>query len=211
MDLTGFTLDELTGSFRRDRLKKLIDRIYGLCAPTEENVRRWQEWRDKGLVRPEVAYYVLSRTLEGMGGQASDEAFDKEPLKGLYKKQDAIEAREGLKEDEEFVEGHEPKDWLAVSKKIEKLNATLETEPMRKYGEHEMAELFLKDYGEFRRRGEAGKALLYAEPELAEAKRIIDEANAEAMKEYEAAEREKELEAERLEKENAQNEGRKDD
>ena len=208
--MTGFTLDELTGSYRRERLHKLIGYLEHLCEPTEENVRRWQGWRDRGLVRPEVAYYVLSRTLESMGGLACEEAVDKGPLKELYKKQDAIEAREGLKEDEEFYEGDEPKDWLAVTKKIEKLHASLETEPMRKYGEHEMAELFLKDYDEFRRRGEAGAEILYAEPELAQAKKLLDEVSAEIAAEYKKK-REQELEKERLEKEQAQNEGHKND
>ena len=202
MDMTGFTLDELTGSFRRERLHKLIGYLEHLCDPTEENVRRWQEWRDKGLVRPEVAYYVLSRALEHMGERACEEAMDdKGPLKELYKKQDAIEAREGLKEDEEFCEGDEPKDWLAVTKKIEKLHATLDTGPMRKYGEHEMAELFLKDYDEFRRRGEPGAAILEAEPELAQARKILDEARAEVLAEMKQEE----------EKEQAQNEGHKND
>ena len=210
MDLTGFTLDELTGSLRRERMNKLIDHLYKLYEPTEENVRRWQSWRDKGLVRPEVAYHVLSITLESIGEVKVNDAMDKEPLKGLYKKWDAIREREGIGEDEDFIKGEEPKDYLAVDKKIDKIFDALHAEPMRRYGEHEMAELFLKDYNEFRRRMEAGHKLIYAEPELAEANKIIDEVNAEMRKEYKEK-MEKELEAERLEKENAQNEGRKDD
>jgi hypothetical protein len=214
MDLTGFTLDELTGSLRRERMRKLIDYLDHLYDHTEENVRRWQSWRDRGLVRPEVAFHVIGKILECMVNEMDEKLSEEEPLKGLYDKEEAICKREGLEDNDEyfetFVEGEEPKDWLAVRRKIEKVWAAHHAEMMRKHGERDMAELYLRDKAEYDRRSKAGKALLYAEPELAEAKRFIDEVQAEALKEYEEK-REKELEAERLEKENAKNEGRKDD
>lgn len=196
MDMTGLTLDELTGRSRQERRKKLIDHLFHLCDGTDENVRRWQDWLDRGLVRPEVAYYVLSHALANMADAEAQDAIDKEPLKGLYAQQHAIEAREGLEEDEEFCEGQEPKDWLAVTKKIDKIFLAIETGPMRRYGEHEMAELYLKDYAEFRRRGEAGARMIHAEPELAEVKKIMDEAQAEVLAEL--------CKKKRLEKENSQ-------
>lgn len=215
MDLTGFTLDELTGSLRRERMRKLIDYLDHLYDhTTEENLRRWQSWRDRGLVRPEVAFHVIGRILEYMLNAMEDKLSDEEPLKGLYDREEAIYKREGLESNDEyfetFEEGEEPKDWLAVRRKIEGVWASLYAGMMRKHGERDMAELYLRDKAEYDRRSEAGKALLCAEPELAEAKRIMDEARAEVMKEYEEK-RKEELEAERLEKENAHNEGRKDD
>ena len=212
--MTGFTLDELTGSYRRDRLKKLMGYLDRLYDPTEENIRRWQEWRDNGLVRPEVAFHVLSGILKGMVNEMEDKLSDEEPLKGLYDKEEAICKREGLESNDEyfetFVEGEEPKDWLAVRRKIQKVWAAHYAEMMRKHGEREMAELYLRDEAEYKRQSEAGKAILYAEPELAEAKRIIDEVNAECRAEYEKK-REQELKKARLEEEKSQNEGRKND
>ena len=176
----------------KERSSRIRDRLFKLCEHTEENVRRWQDWRDLGLVRLEVAYAVISRTLDGMGEDAVMEAMDKEPLKGLYNRWNAIREREGVGEDEDFIKGEEPKDYLAVGAKIDKISSALHTGPMRKYGEHEMAELYLKDYAEYRRREEAGWEMLYAEPEIAEAQKQIDEASAEVRAEYEKEQREKE-------------------
>lgn len=206
-DALSKLLDSIPDEMTYARARELFDKLH---EDTEENLRRWQEWRDRGLVRPEVAFCVLAYILEMMDQEAGNELYDKEPRKGLWKKWDAIKKREGLEEDEEFLEGDEPKDLLTVLKKLDQLDDALYTGLMRKHGEAEMAELWLHNRAEYDRRRKAGEKMLYAEPELAEAQRILNEASAKAMKEYEKN-REKELEAERLEKENAHDEGRKDD
>lgn len=192
-------LDSVPDEMTYDRARGLFNKLH---EATEENLRRWQGWRDRGLVRSEVAFYVLAYILELMDQETSGPLYDKEPRKGLFKKWDAIKKREGLEEDEEFLEGDEPKDLLPILKKLDQLDATLYTGLMRKYGEDEMAELWLHNRAEYDRRREAGKEMLYAEPEIARASEYLN-----ALYKKHAAD----IEKERLEKENAKNEGRKDD
>lgn len=192
-------LDSVPDEMTYDRASGLFDKLH---EGTEENLRRWQGWRDRGLVRSEVAFYALTYILEMMDQEASEELYDKEPRKGLYKKWDAIKKREGLEKDEEFLEGEGPKDLLTVLKKLDQLDAALYTGLMRKYGEGEMAELWLHNRAEYDRQRDAGEKMLYAEPELVRASKYLKE-----LHDKVAADMEKE----RLEKENAQNEGHKDD
>lgn len=172
------TLKELVESWRdpeEERFNRIVERLLKLYEATEENIRRWQEWRDKGLVKPEVAFHVLATIFDNMGDAASGKKIGEEPLKGLYKQWDAIREREGLNEDYEFEEGEAPKDYIAVDKKIEALLRTAHVGPMKQYGETEMAGLYLKDWEEFERQKQAGGKILYAEPELAKARKRIDE------------------------------------
>ena len=196
-DALSKLLDSIPDEMTYARARELFDKLH---EDTEENLRRWQEWRDRGLVRPEVAFCVLAYILEMMDQEAGNELYDKEPRKGLYKKWDAIKKREGLEEDEDVLEGDEPKDLLAVMKKLDQLADALYTGLMRKYGEDEMAELWLHNKAEYDRRREAGKEMLYAEPEIARASEYLN-----ALHKKVAADMEKE----RLEKENAKNEGHK--
>ena len=110
--------------------------------------------------------------------------------------------REGLEEDEDFLEGDEPKDLLAVMKKLDQLADALYTGLMRKYGEDEMAELWLHNKAEYDRRREAGKEMLYAEPEIARASEYLNELHKKVQAD---------MEKEQLAKGGAQDEGRKDD
>ena len=192
-------LDSVPDEMTYDRASGLFAKLH---EATEENLRRWQGWRDRGLVRSEVAFYVLAYIFEMMDQEATEELYDKEPRKGLWKKWDAIKKREGLEEDEEFLEGDEPKDLLPVLKKLDQLADVFYTGLMRKYGEAEMAELWLHNRAEYGRRREAGEKMVYAEPEIARAGEYLN-----ALYKKHAAD----IEKERLEKENAKNEGRKDD
>lgn len=198
-DALAKLLDSIPDGMTYDRASGLFAKLH---EDTEENLRRWQGWRDRGLVRPEVAFYVLAYILEMMEQETSEPLYDKEPRKGLYKKWDAIKKREGLEEDEDFLEGDEPKDLLAVMKKLDQLADALYTGLMRKYGEDEMAELWLHNKAEYDRRREAGKEMLYAEPEIARASEYLNELHKKVQAD---------MEKERLAKEGAQDEGRKDD
>jgi len=194
-DALAKLLDSIPDGMTYDRARGLFDKLH---EATEENLRRWQGWRDNGLVRPEVAFYVLAYILEMMDQETSGPLYDKEPRKGLWKKWDAIKKREGLEEDEEFLEGDEPKDLLTVLKKLDQLDAAHYTGLMRKYGEDEMAELWLHNRAEYDHRREAGKKMLYAEPEIARASKYLNAIHKKVTAE---------MEKERLEKENAKNEG----
>lgn len=198
-DALAKLLDSIPDGMTYDRASGLFAKLH---EDTEENLRRWQGWRDRGLVRPEVAFYVLAYILEMMDQETSGPLYDKEPRKGLYKKWDAIKKREGLEKDEDFLEGDEPKDLLAVMKKLDQLDDALYTGLMRKYGEDEMAELWLHNKAEYERRREAGKEMLYAEPEIARASEYLNELHKKVQAD---------MEKERLAKEGAQDEGRKDD
>ncbi len=194
-DALSKLLDSVPDEMTYDRARGLFDKLH---EATEENLRRWQGGRDKGLVRSEVAFYVLDYILELIDDETSGELYDKEPRKGLWKKWDAIKKREGLEEDEEFLEGDEPKDLLTVLKKLDQLDAAHYTGLMRKYGEDEMAELWLHNRAEYDHRREAGKKMLYAEPEIARASKYLNAIHKKVTAE---------MEKERLEKENAKNEG----
>ena len=198
-DALSKLLDSVPDEMTYDRARGLFDKLH---EATEENLRRWQGWRDRGLVRPEVAFYVLAYILEMMEQETSEPLYDMEPRKGLYKKWDAIKKREGLEEDEDFLEGDEPKDLLAVMKKLDQLADALYTGLMRKYGEDEMAELWLHNKAEYDRRREAGKEMLYAEPEIARASEYLNELHKKVQAD---------MEKEQLAKGGAQDEGRKDD
>lgn len=198
-DALAKLLDSIPDGMTYDRASGLFAKLH---EDTEENLRRWQGWRDRGLVRPEVAFYVLAYILEMMEQETSEPLYDKEPRKGLYKKWDAIKKREGLEEDEDFLEGDEPKDLLAVMKKLDQLADALYTGLMRKYGEDEMAELWLHNKAEYDRRREAGKEMLYAEPEIARASEYLNELHKKVQAD---------MEKEQLAKGGAQDEGRKDD
>ena len=198
-DALSKLLDSVPDEMTYDRARGLFDKLH---EATEENLRRWQGWRDRGLVRSEVAFYVLDYILEMMDQETRGPLYDKEPRKGLYKKWDAIKKREGLEEDEDFLEGDEPKDLLAVMKKLDQLADALYTGLMRKYGEDEMAELWLHNKAEYDRRREAGKEMLYAEPEIARASEYLNELHKKVQAD---------MEKEQLAKGGAQDEGRKDD
>ena len=198
-DALAKLLDSIPDGMTYDRARGLFDKLH---EATEENLRRWHGWRDRGLVRPEVAFYVLAYILEMMEQETSEPLYDKEPRKGLYKKWDAIKKREGLEEDEDFLDGDEPKDLLAVMKKLDQLADALYTGLMRKYGEDEMAELWLHNKAEYDRRREAGKEMLYAEPEIARASEYLNELHKKVQAD---------MEKEQLAKGGAQDEGRKDD
>ena len=191
-----------------ERIHALGWKLMDLYKGTDENIRRWQDWRDRGLVRAEVAFHVLAEIFEGM----HEERLKREtvtkgrPINRMMKEWTDILKREGrdVRDLDGFPEGEEPKDFTALREKLDKEGDACYRTMMREYGEKEMMELFLNDYDEYERRNEAGKAMLYAEPDIAEAQEQLDEIDKRILADKMEEER-RELEEE------AGNEGRKDD
>lgn len=201
-------LAELLDPDHGERINRLVTQLIHLYAHTGENVRRWQDWRDRGLVRAEVAFHVLAEIFEGMlDERLKIEAVTKgRPINRMMKEWTDILKREGrdVRDLDGFPEGEEPKDFTALREKLDKEGDACYRTMMREHGEKEMAELYLKDYDEYERRKEAGKAMLYAEPDIAEAQGQLDEIDKKILADKTEEER-RELEEE------AGNEGRKDD
>lgn len=174
-----------------ERIHALGGKLIYLYASTEENIRRWQDWRDRGLVRSEVAFHVLAEIFEGMGeGRLKRAAVTKgHPINGMMKEWVDILKREGRGELDHFPEGEEPKDFIALKKRLDKEGDACYRAMMREYGEREMVELFLSDYDEYKRRKDAGKAMLYAEPDIAEAQKQLDEIDKKILAEKSEEER----------------------
>ena len=164
-------------SGREERINKLVDKLIHLYNHTEENIQRWQDWRDRGLVRSEVAFHVLAEIFEGMHlERLSKETLTKgRPINRMMKEWTDILKREGRDVRDSFPEGEEPKDFITLRKRLDKEGDACDRAMMREYGEKEMAELFFNDHDEYERRKDAGKAMLYAEPDIAEAQKQLDE------------------------------------
>lgn len=170
-------LANILDSGRDERIHALVRKLIDLYERTEENVRRWQDWRDRGLVRAEVAFHVLAEIFEGMHHERiiKEVRTKGRPINRLMKEWTDILKREGRGERDHFPEGEEPKDFIALRKRLDKEGDAAYRAMFREYGEKEMAELFFNDYDEYERRKGAGKAMLYAEPDIAEAQKQLDE------------------------------------
>jgi hypothetical protein len=122
-------------------------------------VRAMQEARSRPSTPPDVGFFVVAHCLETLAfarWQAGKHCAD-HPAGMLWKRSEAIREQYGLAEDEEFPEGHAPREYELIWAEWDRRAAEAEIATCREFGEHEMADLLVNHPEEFLRRYNRGR------------------------------------------------------
>jgi len=140
--------------------KRISQRLKDGTATPADLVRVAQYAREKG-------YFDAGNVLFWISHTASDEAWETtcaDPtLKEIGEQIKAVEVREGLGEDEEFIPDHPdvPQDWKALNEEYERRwNDVYDRsfhDFLRRYGEDDIADLYLNNRPEWDRLYEEGR------------------------------------------------------
>jgi hypothetical protein len=136
---------------RRDLLDKLQK-----ASTWDERVTIYLDYRKRGILPGLAGFFLVAHAIDVIASDEKIEAMDREPLKGIDLRIEAIKKSHGLQDDEEWGIGAGPADYLALVAEWEQFSNQLHADVFRRFGEHEMADLFLNDREEFHRRYEEG-------------------------------------------------------
>lgn len=118
--------------------------------------------RNAGAMPFEQFVCSFFRIIEGMSLDA--DGYDPE-LIAINAKLDTIKKREGLTEDESWYADEGPEDWKELNRQWERRSDEIEVELMRSFGEGELADLYLNNQAEFMRLHEAGRRVIFNDPD----------------------------------------------
>jgi len=148
----------------RSASSELQERLKEDSSP-EQRVAIWQGLRRCGGVHAGMGFFVVAKSIHRVADDAIVAAMDHEPLKGIGLRLDAIKKRYGLADEEEWPLGEAPPECEALLAEWDRAADQVIADTFRRFGEHEMADLFLGDRAEFDRRYEEGRRVLFGQKE----------------------------------------------
>lgn len=118
-----------------------------------------------GLADPDEAHYMIELYMNDL----MDDVLEDPEIVAIFAKMKAIEKREGLDEDHYWPPGEGPDDYEELRKAEDDRYEAIFVKRLRDFGEHDMADLYLTDRDEYRRRTERGRRICFPDsPSLEE-------------------------------------------
>jgi hypothetical protein len=112
----------------------------------------------------EAGFYLVGYTIEQIADEQIEQSIVVGPLKAISDRMDVLKRARGLEVDQDWPTGGEPDDWLALLTAFQEGVQRIRASMFRNLADPEMAELFLNDHPEFRRRMEVGRRYFFGPP-----------------------------------------------
>ena len=118
----------------------------------------YRELRSLGVLPEEATFFLIGWEI----CKVWEHRFDKNPaVIRLFEESIGIERRHGMADG--WPEGKGPKRHQAIDRKLAKMRADNRVDTLRKFGEHEMADLCFSDHEKFSKTFRAGRDYFYRE------------------------------------------------